>query len=91
MHKRKSDKTEAAFMIYENASDILPDHLLQELKQYAAGKLLYVPFDKERKSWGEVSGYRHFLTKRNQMIMNMFIHGKTIKGVLKNCYFYQMN
>lgn len=65
-------------MKYMNAGDILPDHLLQELKTYAAGKLLYVPYDKERKTWGEVSGYRHFLNKRNQMIFNMFIHGKTI-------------
>ena len=65
-------------MKYMNTRDILPKYLLKELKIYAAGKLLYVPYDKEKKTWGEISGYRHFLTKRNQMIFNMFLHETTI-------------
>lgn len=66
-------------MNYENAGDLLPDHLLKEVKKYAAGKILYIPLDREKKSWGEVSGYRHFLVKRNQLILNMFLHGVNIQ------------
>lgn len=73
-------------MKYENAGDILPEHLLQELKIYAAGKLLYVPYDKEKKTWGEVSGYRQFLSKRNQMIFNLFLHGRTIDDLSDEYY-----
>lgn len=62
-------------MEYENASDVLPERLLEEVKKYAAGKLLYIPLERERKGWGEVSGYRHFLVRRNQFIVNKFIHG----------------
>lgn len=66
-------------MKYENAGDVLPAHLLEEIKKYAAGKLLYVPLEKERKAWGELSGYRHMLVKRNQLIVNMFLHGVEVE------------
>lgn len=65
-------------MNYENAGDLLPEHLLKEVKKYAAGKLLYIPLDQEKKAWGEVSGYRQFLVRRNQLIVNMFLHGVEI-------------
>ncbi len=65
-------------MNYKNAGDILPEALLKELQQYAAGTLLYVPHGEEKRTWGEVSGYRHFLTRRNQLIVNMFLHGSSI-------------
>jgi len=32
-------------MNYENAGDVLPERLLKEVKKYAAGKLLYIPFE----------------------------------------------
>lgn len=68
---------------YENAGDVLPEQLLKEVKKYAAGKLLYIPLEKEKKAWGEVSGYRHFLVRRNQLILNMFIHDVEIRELSK--------
>ncbi|WP_310828585.1 CD3324 family protein [Paenibacillus pedocola] len=66
-------------MNYENAGNVLPEQLLKEIKKYAAGKLLYIPLDNEKKAWGEVSGYRHFLVRRNQFILNKFVHGIGIR------------
>lgn len=43
-------------MKYINAADILPQELLEEIAQYASGKLLYVPSLHEKSSWGERSG-----------------------------------
>lgn len=64
---------------YENAGDVLPEQLLKEVKKYAAGKLLYIPLEQEKKAWGEVSGYRHYLVRRNQFILNKFMHGTEIR------------
>ncbi len=71
---------------YENAGDVLPEQLLNEVKKYAAGKLLYIPLEKEKKAWGEVSGYRHYLVRRNQLILNMFLHGVEIQELSKQFF-----
>jgi hypothetical protein len=65
-------------MKYENAKDILPEELLIEVQKYAAGKLLYVPSAEEKRNWGESSGYRDKLKKRNRMICNKYANGRTI-------------
>ncbi|MHC1746787.1 MAG: CD3324 family protein [Cellulosilyticaceae bacterium] len=65
-------------MNYKNAIDVLPEKLLLEIQKYASGTLLYIPNNKESKSWGEVSGYRSYLIKRNQMIVNRFQYGESI-------------
>lgn len=65
-------------MNYENAKDLLPDEILRQVQNYAAGKLLYVPVKEEGKSCGEVSGYRQKLIKRNRMICNKYANGMTI-------------
>lgn len=65
-------------MKYENASDILPQALLKEIQKYAAGKLLYIPSGEVKRAWGEASGYRAQLKKRNRMIRNKYAHGITI-------------
>lgn len=67
-------------MEYLNARDILPTELLEQVKKYAAGKYLYVPQNEnDMKSWGELSGYRKQLRKRNRMITNKFQYGVTIE------------
>ncbi|WP_251038365.1 hypothetical protein [Paenibacillus albidus] len=62
-------------MNYENAGDVLPEQLLKG-----------IPLEKEKKAWGEVSGYRHFLVKRNQLILNMFLHGIEIRKLSKEFF-----
>jgi hypothetical protein len=55
-------------MKYENAKDLLPKKLYEELQRYASGKLLYVPSQSARRPWGESTGYRRLLGKRNAEI-----------------------
>ena len=54
-------------MKYINAKNLLPDGLVRELQNYIQGGYIYVPTDQARpKSWGEVSGYREELIRRNR-------------------------
>ena len=62
-------------MKYENAKDILPAKLLEEVQKYAEGKLIYIPKAEKPKGWGEASGYRDKLNKRNSMICSRYSAG----------------
>ncbi len=73
-------------MKYENAIEVLPKKLVEEIQKYTSGTLLYIPDNKETKTWGQVSGYRAYLTKRNQMIKNRFKYGESINQ-LSDRYF----
>ena len=74
-------------MEYLNAKDILPADLLEQVQKYAAGKYLYVPQkEDDMKAWGELSGYREQLRKRNRMIINKFQYGVTIEELSKEYF-----
>lgn len=77
-------------MKYENAKEILPEALLKEVQKYAGGKLLYIPVENEAKNWGEVSGYRQKLLKRNVMICNRYKSGVTLSELAEE-YFLSMD
>ena len=68
-------------MNYENAADILPEDLLKQVQKFATGKLIYVPETICKRSWGETSGYKHYLEERNQEIKDRFISGSTIENL----------
>lgn len=65
-------------MKYENGKDIFPERLLKQIQKYAAGKLVYIP-SAEKKNWGETTGYRKYLLKRNHDIRLKFRNGVTIE------------
>lgn len=65
-------------MKYENGKDIFPERLLKQIQKYAAGKLVYIP-SAEKKDWGESTGYRKYLLKRNRDIRLKFRNGVTIE------------
>lgn len=73
-------------MKYENAKDILPAQLLAEVQKYAGGKLLYIPVESDAKSWGEASGYRQKLLKRNVMIVNRYKAGVTLSELAEEYF-----
>lgn len=77
-------------MKYENAKEILPEALLKEVQKYAGGKLLYIPVENESKSWGEVSGYRQKLLKRNVLISNRYKAGATLSELAEE-YFLSLD
>lgn len=63
-------------MKYINATAILPDVLVEELQKYVQAGYVYVPAkDEQHKSWGELSGYREELTKRNEVILAEYRNG----------------
>lgn len=66
-------------MKYENGKDIFPERLLKQIQKYAAGKLVYIPSMEQKKDWGESTGYRNYLLKRNYDIRLKFRNGVTIE------------
>lgn len=69
-------------MKYINANEILPDILVEELQQYIQAGYLYIPAKAtQHKSWGELSGYRKELKKRNEQIIAQYRQGMTIQDL----------
>lgn len=67
-------------MKYVNANAILPDALVEELQKYIQAGYIYVPAkDRQHKSWGELSGYREELKRRNQMIRSQYRQGISVE------------
>lgn len=66
-------------MKYINAKTLLPDALVRELQHYIQGGYIYVPADRVRqKQWGEVSGYRQELQRRNRQIIEEYREGTSM-------------
>lgn len=66
-------------MRYSNANDLLPEALVRQLQQYIQGGYLYVPVDRACvRRWGEATGYRQELQRRNHQIKEAFRQGATI-------------
>ena len=66
-------------MKYRNANDIFPDELLEEIRKYSSGELIYIPeASPTKKGWGEKSGSKDFYIKRNAQIRQQHAEGKSI-------------
>lgn len=67
-------------MKYINANNLLPDALIQELQRYLQGGYLYIPVAQaQQKRWGEVSGYRQELERRNHQIAQQYRQGVSME------------
>lgn len=65
---------------YINANAILPDALVKELQKYVQAGYIYIPAkDEQRKSWGELSGYRRALDERNLTIVTEYRAGASME------------
>ena len=73
-------------MKYENAKDIFPASLLEEVQKYAEGKVIYIPKCTKTRGWGEASGYREKLNKRNSLICNRYSVGRSILEIAEEFY-----
>ena len=66
-------------MRYVNAREVLPEPLVRELQKVVPGGCLYVPRGEEgRRRWGEASGYRDELERRNRQIREERAGGASI-------------
>ena len=72
---------------YINAKTILPKALIEELQNYVQAGYIYVPAKEEQhRSWGEVSGYRKELEKRNKKIRTEYRKGFSVEELaLRYC------
>ena len=73
-------------MKYENAKDILPQSLLEEVQKYAEGKAIYIPKRTQTKGWGEASGCRKKLNKRNATICARYSAGKSVNELAEEFF-----
>lgn len=62
-------------MKYENAKDVLPKELLEEVQKYASGKMLYFPIAGQRSLWGTKNGNRYKTEQRNKEIKRLYESG----------------
>ena len=69
-------------MKYVNANTVLPSALVEELQKYIQAEYLYVPAKNEqRRAWGELSGYKEEIRKRNERIVSEFRDGETVASL----------
>lgn len=74
-------------MKYINANEILPKQLIKELQNYVQGGYIYVPIKTdERKNWGEQSGYRLELDRRNEKIRQEYKNGISLDILAERYY-----
>lgn len=74
-------------MKYINANEILPDALVEELQKYVQAGYIYIPAKSDQhKSWGELSGYRRELERRNKAIVAEYHRGVPM-GELADRYY----
>ena len=67
-------------MKYINAKAILPDMLVEELQKYVQAAYLYTPAKEEQhRAWGELSGYREELSRRNRVIIAKYQNGASVE------------
>jgi Mor family transcriptional regulator len=63
-------------MVYKNGKEVLPAWLLKELQEYIQGDLIYIPRKEDKKAgWGELSGARVDIRKRNAEIYYLYKNG----------------
>lgn len=74
-------------MKYEKAQNILPQDIIELIQQYVDGGYLYIPRKSEsKKSWGENSGIKGSLKKRNNEIYNKYSNGVSIRDLSEQFY-----
>ncbi|MCH5197349.1 MAG: ParB N-terminal domain-containing protein [Oscillospiraceae bacterium] len=73
-------------MKYENGKDIFPDNLLRQIQKYVSGRLIYIPARDEKRSWGETSGYKQYLSERNREIKEKFVAGAAIDDLAEKYF-----
>ena len=73
-------------MQYENAKDVLPASLLEEVQKFVEGKAIYIPKRTKREGWGEASGYREKLNKRNSAILSRYSAGASIMEIAEEFF-----
>ena len=79
-------------MKYSNAYNILPVDIVKIIQEYVDGEYLYIPRkEEEQKKWGENSGSRDTLKRRNAQIYLKYINGAVILDLAQEYYLSDKN
>ena len=74
-------------MKYSNAHNILPVDIVKIIQEYVDGEYLYIPRkEEEQKKWGEQSGSRNILKRRNAEIYLKYKKGAVILDLAQEYY-----
>lgn len=74
-------------MKYFKAQNVLPQEIVKIVQEYIDGGYIYIPRKNDtHKAWGEESGARASLKKRNSEIYKSYIKGTTIMQLSKQYY-----
>ncbi|MDR7857416.1 CD3324 family protein [Tissierella sp.] len=73
-------------MSYKKAAEILPPRLLEEVQKYVDGGLIYIPKSGDRVGWGELTGSKDAIEKRNKEIIKLFQYGTKISKISEDYY-----
>jgi Mor family transcriptional regulator len=74
-------------MKYGKAEKVLPKYIIELIQQYIDGGYLYIPIKGEnKKTWGENSGTKDLLKKRNKEIFNHYNKGVSVKDLSAKYY-----
>ena len=74
-------------MKYSNAYKVLPVDVIKIIQEYVDGEYLYIPRkEAEQKKWGEKSGSRDTLKRRNKEIYLKYIDGILILDLAQEYY-----
>jgi len=74
-------------MKYSNAYNVLPVDIVKIIQEYVDGEYLYIPRKEEKqKKWGENSGSRDILKRRNTEVYLKYIKGAVILDLAQEYY-----
>ncbi len=63
-------------MKYVNGVDVLPEDLINKIREYTEGVYIYIPKSNLKKhKWGENTNYRHEMELRNLHIYDKYLEG----------------
>lgn len=74
-------------MSYKNATNILPDDLLEAIQKYIDGEYIYIPRKSSNiKAWGSNTTTRRELQQRNMQIYEDYLAGLSMHELSEKYY-----
>lgn len=74
-------------MSYQNATDLLPKEIIEQVQKYADGQTIYIPRkESNKKQWGENTDTKQTIAFRNRCIYLDFEKGMNIKQLAEKYF-----
>ena len=87
LHLRRTIYLRSEKVKHIRAEEVLPQALLEEIQKHIKGQYIYIPENPgERRGWGERTGAKETLRKRNKEIREKFKNGYKITQLAESYY-----